>query len=57
MRFDSSDAIQRDVIVRLERLEARAYDSKPIWERALAEIAEVRIDLEGVKREVKEIAN
>jgi archaellum component FlaC len=34
-RFDAIDG-------RLERLEARSYDTKPIWERALGEITEVR---------------
>jgi hypothetical protein len=35
VRFDALDA-------RLEKLEAKQYDTKPIWERALAEIAEAR---------------
>jgi chromosome segregation ATPase len=30
---------------RLERLEARAYDTKPIWEQALKEIVETRREL------------
>jgi hypothetical protein len=34
-RFDSLDA-------RLGKLEAKQYDTKPIWERALAEIAQAR---------------
>ena len=33
-RLDSMDQ-------RLEKLEARAYDTKPIWERALAELVEL----------------
>lgn len=33
-RLDSID-------VRLEKLEARAYDTKPIWEQALAELIEL----------------
>src|SRR6266403_2661040 len=42
MRFDAVDS-------RLERLESRSYDTKPIWERALKEIHETRRDLGEVK--------
>src|SRR6266851_3727918 len=42
MRFDAVDA-------RLERLESRSYDTKPIWERALKEIHETRIELGDMK--------
>jgi t-SNARE complex subunit (syntaxin) len=34
--------MRADLGARLEKLEARAYDTKPIWERALADIAELR---------------
>lgn len=44
-RFDALDA-------RLERLEARSYDTKPIWEQALKEIADVRRELVDMKRQV-----
>ncbi|HEY0349128.1 MAG TPA: hypothetical protein VGC60_13340 [Pyrinomonadaceae bacterium] len=37
-RFDTVDA-------RLEKLESRNYDTKPIWERALAEITETRAQM------------
>lgn len=37
-RFDDLDA-------RLQTLEARAYDTKPIWEQALKEILETRREL------------
>lgn len=37
-RFDSIDE-------RLEKFEARAYDTKPIWENALKEIAGTRIEM------------
>lgn len=30
---------------RLQNLEAKQYDTKPIWERALAEIAETRAEM------------
>jgi hypothetical protein len=36
-RFDSVDA-------RLEKLESSSYDTKPIWERALAAIMETGLD-------------
>lgn len=42
-RLDSMDQ-------RLEKLEARAYDTKPIWERALAEIIEIGKRLESLDR-------
>ncbi len=35
-----------DLAQRLDRLEAKQYDTKPIWERALAEIVEVNKRLE-----------
>jgi predicted nucleic acid-binding Zn-ribbon protein len=37
-RFDALESQLSDVRERLERLEQKAYDTKPIWERALAEI-------------------
>jgi BMFP domain-containing protein YqiC len=42
-RFDGLDT-------RVQALEAKALDTKPIWERALAEIAEVREVAEDIKR-------
>jgi hypothetical protein len=61
-RFDSSDERFDRVIsamdIRITKLERRQYDTKPIWERALAEIAETnrKIDLlqlamEGFRKE------
>jgi hypothetical protein len=41
-----------DLDARLQRLEACAYDTKPIWERALAEIVELRHELTATKREI-----
>jgi len=35
-RLDSMDTRLDNVDRRLEKLEARAYDTKPIWEQALA---------------------
>ena len=42
IRFDAVDS-------RLEKLESRSYDTKPIWERALKEIHETRMELGEVK--------
>jgi hypothetical protein len=44
-RFDAVNARLDSLDVRVQNLESRALDTKPIWERALAEILEVR---EGV---------
>jgi uncharacterized phage infection (PIP) family protein YhgE len=64
-RFDSSDERFDRVIsamdIRITKLEKRQYDTKPIWERALAEIAETnrKVDLlqlaiEGVRKETRD---
>ena len=47
-RFDSMDA-------RLETLESRSYDTRPIWERALKEILESRMEFGELKAEVNEL--
>ena len=44
-RFDAIDASLRDLDARMQRLEARAYDTKPIWEQALKEIIDTRREL------------
>ena len=44
-RFDAVDA-------RLEKLEARTYDTKPIWERALAQIMETGLEVGEIKGKV-----
>lgn len=44
-RLDAVDERLVDMNVRLEKLEAKQYDTKPIWERALAEITEVKEEL------------
>src|SRR5437764_3905761 len=44
-RFDALDASLCDLDARMQRLEARAYDTKPIWEQALKEIVETRREL------------
>ena len=40
---------------RLDVLENKAYDTKPIWERALAEILELREDVRTLNRKFKVI--
>ncbi len=35
----------RDLDERVERLEAKAYDTKPMWKNALKEIAETRVEM------------
>ena len=35
---------------RLQTIEVKAYDTKPIWERALAELLEVNRRLDGLDR-------
>jgi hypothetical protein len=47
-RFDGLDT-------RVQALEARALDTKPIWERALAEILEVKQGVGEVKEGVEDI--
>ena len=55
-RFDDLTAnlarSQRETNERFEKLESKALDTKPIWERALAEILEVRGDVAGLKGDV-----
>ena len=51
-RFDVITALLRDFDERLQKLEARAYDTKPIWERALKEIMNTRYELTATKREI-----
>ncbi|MEJ7578014.1 MAG: hypothetical protein WKF74_13540 [Pyrinomonadaceae bacterium] len=41
---------------RLEKLETRAYDTKPVWENALKEIADIRVEMrEGFEKVHSEI--
>jgi outer membrane murein-binding lipoprotein Lpp len=55
-RFDAIDAGLRDLNARVERLEAeserRAVDTKPIWERALAEIIAVGQKVDALEARV-----
>jgi len=49
-RFDAVDARLAGLDTRVQALEARAYDTKPIWERALAEILNVKERMENIER-------
>jgi len=49
-RFDVIDS-------RLEKLEARAYDTKPIWERALKAIMELGLETGEVKTDIGLLKN
>ncbi len=58
-RFDAIDAGLRDLNGRVQRLESeserRAVETKPIWERALAEIVAVREEVVAVREKVDTI--
>ena len=63
-RFDALDANLldvntglRDLDARLQKLEARAYDTKPIWEQALKEILETRRELSKRLDRIEAIAH
>jgi chromosome segregation ATPase len=51
-RFDGLDATLAGLDGRLLKLEARSFDTKPIWERALAEILAVSQKLDTVERKL-----
>jgi len=51
-RFDAIDARLNQMDTRLSVLEQKAYDTKPIWERALSEILAVSQKLETVERKL-----
>ena len=45
MRFDVVDSSISNLDSRLQKVEIRAYDTKPIWEQAIKEIVETRREL------------
>ena len=51
-RFDAFDTRFDTVDARLEKLEASSYDTKPIWQRALAAIMEMGLEMGEVKSKV-----
>jgi prefoldin subunit 5 len=63
-RFDAIDSTLKDfgsrlqdLDSRLQVLEAKAYDTKPIWERALQEILETRRELSKRLDRIEAIAH
>ena len=51
-RFDAVDLRLDGLEIRAQALEARALDTKPIWERALAEILAVKRGVEDLNRKI-----
>ena len=51
-RLDGVETRLDSLDVRLQVLEAKALDTKPIWERALVEILEVRKGVEDINRKI-----
>ena len=43
--LEAMQASLQDIDERVQRLEAKAYDTKPMWENALKEIAETRVEM------------
>ena len=54
-RFNAVDSRLDGLDVRVQALEAKALDTKPIWERALAEIFEVKAEIVEVRAEIVEM--
>jgi chromosome segregation ATPase len=52
VRLDRVEARLDGLDIRVHALEARALDTKPIWERALAEILEVKKGVEDLNRKI-----
>ena len=52
-RFNRVDERFNRVDERLDNLEARALDTKPIWEQALAEILNVKAEVVEIKDELQ----
>jgi outer membrane murein-binding lipoprotein Lpp len=51
-RFDALDSRVQSLDLRVQALEAKALDTKPIWERALAEILEVKQGVQDLNRKI-----
>src|SRR5215831_19458386 len=50
-RVQNLDARVQNLDARVQVLESRAYDTKPIWEKALKEIVDTREELKDFKRQ------
>jgi chromosome segregation ATPase len=51
-RVQSLDGRVQSLDTRVQNLEARSYDTKPIWERALAEIIETKANVAEMRRDL-----
>lgn len=56
-RFDALDSAMRVTDSRLQKLEVRACDARPIWEQALKEIVEMRRELSKRLDRIEAIAH
>jgi phage shock protein A len=56
-RFDAIDSTLKNLDARLQKLEEKAYDTKPIWEQALKEIMETRRELSKRLDRIEAIAH
>lgn len=54
-KFDLIDERFDGLIIRLGKLEERQYDTKPIWERALAAIVGVQAELKSINSRLAEM--
>ncbi|HEX6188848.1 MAG TPA: hypothetical protein VFZ40_12285 [Pyrinomonadaceae bacterium] len=54
-RFDGIEGYLRSLDSRVQVLESRGYDTKPIWERALKEILETRLELKEMRDGLKDL--
>ena len=53
-RFDAIESFLRSLNARVEVLESKTYDTKPIWERALKEIVDLGEKVNQTERAIKE---
>jgi chromosome segregation ATPase len=51
-RFDAIDSRLGDMDARLQKLEAKQYDTKPVWERALAELLGLQDKVDNLSRKI-----
>ena len=51
-RFDALDSTLKDLDARLQKLEVKSHNTKPIWERVLAEILTMSQKLDTVERKL-----
>jgi len=51
-RFDGVETRLDSLDVRFQMLKAKALDTRPIWERALVEILEIRKGVEDINRKI-----